>query len=646
MTDPDAPIQTTHVGSLVRPDELMRSCARRRRRRRTTRRPSTVPARSVGRRRPAAGRRRHRHRERRRVRQVGVELLHPRAARRLRGAPAARRATRTSPASNDEPDRLGAFPEFYAEYFAQRAGLREPGRRLGLRRPITYTGGDVDRARHRQPQGGDGRRRASPRASCRSSRRPRASRAASTSTTASEEAALRLADALQRGVPGDRRRRPVRCRSTTRTSRSCTTSSCRPATMDDYRAWAQLRIDALNHALEGIPQDQVRYHVCWGSWNGPHTNDVAAARHRRPHARRSTPAPTCSSTPTRATSTSGASGRTSSCPTARPSPRASSATRRTSSSTPSSSPSASSASRGSSARARHRQHRLRLRPGPVPPARAPDDPVGEARARSPRAPALASRALAAALAPGAPSSSAGARGVGPRPRPARAHGHAGRRRRPLAMARGGGRRRGRRRGCSSRSGRSAPPTRATRSATSAPTVGFLAALLVLADGCRREGLFDAMGGVDGRRGARGARGGCSRSCSPWRRRHRGAQPRRDGRAAHADRVRHRRAAAHQPAPARLRVLAPGQLGVAAAAGLQPDQPARLPRQRAVVHALRRAHGAARRPRVVAVEWLVLHALLRGRPRAPAARRAAGDERPPLPRFALAVLGLTLAGLRG
>ena len=48
-----------------------------------------------------------------------------------------------------------------------------------------------------------------------------------------------------------------------------------PGTMDDYRAWAQPRIDAVNHALEGIPADRVRYHVCWGSWNGPHTNDIA-----------------------------------------------------------------------------------------------------------------------------------------------------------------------------------------------------------------------------------------------------------------------------------------------------------------------------------------------------------------------------------
>jgi 5-methyltetrahydropteroyltriglutamate--homocysteine methyltransferase len=48
-----------------------------------------------------------------------------------------------------------------------------------------------------------------------------------------------------------------------------------PATMADYRAWAELRIEALNRALDGIPPERSRYHVCWGSWNGPHTNDVA-----------------------------------------------------------------------------------------------------------------------------------------------------------------------------------------------------------------------------------------------------------------------------------------------------------------------------------------------------------------------------------
>jgi methionine synthase II (cobalamin-independent) len=32
-------------------------------------------------------------------------------------------------------------------------------------------------------------------------------------------------------------------------------------------------VEALNHALEGIPEDRVRVHVCWGGRNGPHTND-------------------------------------------------------------------------------------------------------------------------------------------------------------------------------------------------------------------------------------------------------------------------------------------------------------------------------------------------------------------------------------
>src|SRR5437764_896278 len=47
-----------------------------------------------------------------------------------------------------------------------------------------------------------------------------------------------------------------------------------PLTEAQYRAWAQLRIDALNHALEGIPPERSRYHICWGSWNGPHAFDV------------------------------------------------------------------------------------------------------------------------------------------------------------------------------------------------------------------------------------------------------------------------------------------------------------------------------------------------------------------------------------
>lgn len=43
----------------------------------------------------------------------------------------------------------------------------------------------------------------------------------------------------------------------------------------DYQAFTQIRIDAINHAIAGLPKEQVRLHLCWGSWHGPHTTDVA-----------------------------------------------------------------------------------------------------------------------------------------------------------------------------------------------------------------------------------------------------------------------------------------------------------------------------------------------------------------------------------
>jgi 5-methyltetrahydropteroyltriglutamate--homocysteine methyltransferase len=45
-------------------------------------------------------------------------------------------------------------------------------------------------------------------------------------------------------------------------------------TLADYKRYATQRVDALNHALSGIPEDRVRYHICWGSWHGPHTTDI------------------------------------------------------------------------------------------------------------------------------------------------------------------------------------------------------------------------------------------------------------------------------------------------------------------------------------------------------------------------------------
>ena len=45
----------------------------------------------------------------------------------------------------------------------------------------------------------------------------------------------------------------------------------------DYRKYASLRVEALNHALRGVPQDKVRLHICWGSNHGPHKNDIPFA---------------------------------------------------------------------------------------------------------------------------------------------------------------------------------------------------------------------------------------------------------------------------------------------------------------------------------------------------------------------------------
>ena len=47
-----------------------------------------------------------------------------------------------------------------------------------------------------------------------------------------------------------------------------------PPAPEEYRKRAALRVEALNHALADIPQDRVRYHICWGGWHGPHTTDL------------------------------------------------------------------------------------------------------------------------------------------------------------------------------------------------------------------------------------------------------------------------------------------------------------------------------------------------------------------------------------
>jgi 5-methyltetrahydropteroyltriglutamate--homocysteine methyltransferase len=45
-------------------------------------------------------------------------------------------------------------------------------------------------------------------------------------------------------------------------------------TVEDYRKFSMVRVEALNHAIRGLPRDRIRFHLCWGSWHGPHTTDV------------------------------------------------------------------------------------------------------------------------------------------------------------------------------------------------------------------------------------------------------------------------------------------------------------------------------------------------------------------------------------
>jgi 5-methyltetrahydropteroyltriglutamate--homocysteine methyltransferase len=44
--------------------------------------------------------------------------------------------------------------------------------------------------------------------------------------------------------------------------------------VEEYKKFAMIQVEALNHAIRGLPQDRIRFHLCWGSWHGPHTTDI------------------------------------------------------------------------------------------------------------------------------------------------------------------------------------------------------------------------------------------------------------------------------------------------------------------------------------------------------------------------------------
>jgi 5-methyltetrahydropteroyltriglutamate--homocysteine methyltransferase len=47
-----------------------------------------------------------------------------------------------------------------------------------------------------------------------------------------------------------------------------------PKSLREYRTWLARQVETTNHAIAGLPRDRIRYHVCWGSWPGPHASDV------------------------------------------------------------------------------------------------------------------------------------------------------------------------------------------------------------------------------------------------------------------------------------------------------------------------------------------------------------------------------------
>ncbi len=175
---------------------------------------------------------------------------------------------------NDNPTDWTRFPEFYAEYFAKEQDYESPGGDWACVSEVTYTGGDAinrDIANLKAAMEANGVTEGFLPVVAPASCFPNLI----DEHYGSEDAALMgIAEALREEykaivdaglyVQIDDAYIPFMY-----------DVIVPPGTMADYKAWAQPRIDALNHALEGIPEDRVRYHVCWGSWNGPHTGDIA-----------------------------------------------------------------------------------------------------------------------------------------------------------------------------------------------------------------------------------------------------------------------------------------------------------------------------------------------------------------------------------
>jgi methionine synthase II (cobalamin-independent) len=151
-----------------------------------------------------------------------------------------------------------------------------------------------------------------------------------------------------------------------------------PASFEDYRNWVARHVEVLNHAIDGIPQEKMRYHVCWGSWPGAAHERRAVEGHRRSDSespgrrlchRRRQPAPRARMEGVARRQAAGGENPHRRRGQPRDQHRRASGTDRR-------------AHRAARPRARPRErdgrHRLRLRARPVPPPRPPQHHVGEA----------------------------------------------------------------------------------------------------------------------------------------------------------------------------------------------------------------------------------------------------------------------------
>ena len=281
-------ILATHVGSLPRPDDLIAA-----NRLRESGEAFDEPgfqrqsSSSRGRCRAASARARHRRPGRWRVRQIYGSPRQLSGMEELRVSPAWWARSR-GPDMHDVAPRRSRPGQLVLTSFADRRdraqfaaayGDPESGVSTGPRptapvcvAPLSYTGDDAiktDIANFKAATAGPGVEEGFMTAVAPGS----ATRIGNAYYKTDEEFALRLRRCDARGVQGHRRGRPDPAARRSGARENWDMINPEP-TVEEYRKFAMVQVEALNHAIRGLPQDRIRFHLCWGSWHGPHTTDI------------------------------------------------------------------------------------------------------------------------------------------------------------------------------------------------------------------------------------------------------------------------------------------------------------------------------------------------------------------------------------